>query len=63
MPLSAAAKAYNQMPKPNFKKQKRKAEEAKNRTVTKLGCDECGITDQTLYKRNGKYYCSKHLPD
>lgn len=53
-------KAYNQMPKPNSKHQKAKAENA--RKFTRVVCESCGIGDKPLYNVGGKYYCKEHIP-
>lgn len=53
-------KAYNQMPKPNSKHQKAKAES--KRSYEKVVCESCGIGDKTLYNVGGKYYCKEHIP-
>ena len=53
-------KAYNQMPKPNSKHQKAKAENT--RKFTRVVCESCGIGDKPLYNVRGKYYCKEHIP-
>ena len=60
--LNSIAKVFNKNPKPNSKTQKAKAKALEKQTITYVECAECKRHDITLYKSNGKHYCSEHRP-
>lgn len=60
--MSSYAKAINKQPKPNSKTQQEKKKKLLENPIIKIGCKDCGITDTTLRKYDGYYYCPVCYP-
>lgn len=55
--MNGYAKVLNKEPKPNSKTQQEKKKKLLENPIVKIGCKQCGITNATLRKYEGNYYC------